>query len=546
MSMSVRMLGSVLALSAAAPIMVCAQPVDTSFTYQGELVSTGVPVETAVDVKFRLFDAESGGVQIGPTLISAGLTPIAGRFSVALDFGVNAFTGSRRWLEIEAALAGGVSVTLTPRQELRAAPYAQYALNIPATLTTFSNNSGNAVFTSGNVGVGTGSPTAGLHVTRPGSSGLFLNVADTLSVRASDGFVGVNRTDRQTGAEVFGLSNSPSQTGYVGMYIKSDSPLGLPFYGYSTPEATGWTQMDNAGTWRLFLQGVDTLRVNTAGQVFAASFNGSGAGLTGIPISNTTGALPIGRGGTGATTPGPAGSVAYSTGGGLGFTSTGAGNQFLKNGGSGAPFFSAIQSGDLPPAGGDVSGPFNALVVGRLQGRTVASTAPNSLDVLSWNSANTRWEPRALPAFLSMGGDVIGSTNDSTVTRLWGIPVSSSGYVDGRVLTYRSGQLTPETPPADSVQSPVGNVRIVSGFVRFETTSGPGFTIERPSVGTTIILMTTNFATNFPVITVTPRANSRVSAVVWSYQADGFGVRTYNDSGQLADIEYFFIAIGPR
>lgn len=541
--------GSVLGLAvcAALPAMVCAQPADTSFTYQGELVSAGVPVTTEVDVQFKLFDSATAGGQIGPTLGVSGLIPLAGRFSTVLDFGPGAMDGSKRWLEIQVAFPGGAIEVLTPRQELRGTPYAQYALNIPATLTTFSNSSGNAVFTAGNVGVGTASPTAGLHVTRAGVSGLFFNVADTLSVRASDGFVGVNRTGPVTGAEVFGLSNSPQQNGYVGMYIKSNSQFGLPFYGYSTPDATAWTQMDNGGTWRLFLQGADRLSVNTAGQVVAASYFGSGAGLTGIPITNTIGALPIGRGGTGATAPGPAGSIAYSTGGGLGFTTSGAGNQFLKTGGAGAPVFTAIQSGDLPPANGDVTGPFGSLTVSRLQGRTLASTAPNSLDVLSWNAANSRWEPRALPTSQVMSGDVIGATNDAAVVGLRRWPISPSVPADGQVLTFRtgSGQWTPETPQASTVVSPLGNVRIVAGFVSTSTNSGPGFTVTRFGAGQYAINFNPIFAGD-PIFTAIAFNSTNHTAVVYAFGVAAVNVRFYNSSGIPADTQFMFTAIGPR
>ena len=43
-------------------------PVGTAFTYQGELKKEGFPVTAAVpgcDFKFRLYDAELGGTQVG-------------------------------------------------------------------------------------------------------------------------------------------------------------------------------------------------------------------------------------------------------------------------------------------------------------------------------------------------------------------------------------------------------------------------------------------------------------------------------------------------
>lgn len=107
-------------------------PATSAFTYQGELASAGTPVSGSRVFRFRLFDAASGGNQIGPTL-AATATVTAGRFAVELDFGSSPFSGEARWLEIEVAEGGGGPyTTLTPRQALTATPYALYALNGPA------------------------------------------------------------------------------------------------------------------------------------------------------------------------------------------------------------------------------------------------------------------------------------------------------------------------------------------------------------------------------------------------------------------------------
>lgn len=245
-----------------------AQAVTPAFTYQGELRSGGAPVTTPVDLRYRLFDAASGGVQIGGTLQTPGVTPTEGRIAVSLDFGAGAFTGQRRWLALEAAPAGtGQFVALTPRQELAAAPFATYAANIPSQYATFTTQGVNAVFTSGDVGIGTPSPSAGLHVSRVGPGGMAMNVNDRLYVSDLAAFVGVNRTSRVTSAETFGLQNTPSQTAFTGMYIRSTFTTGLPFYGYATPGATGWTQMDNTGAWSLVLGGSPRIFSTAQGNV---------------------------------------------------------------------------------------------------------------------------------------------------------------------------------------------------------------------------------------------------------------------------------------
>jgi len=76
--------------------------VGTVFTYQGELTSGGVPVDEPLDgcdFEFTLWDADIDGSQVGPTLTPNALVA-DGRFTVALDFGDNIFTGQARWLEI--------------------------------------------------------------------------------------------------------------------------------------------------------------------------------------------------------------------------------------------------------------------------------------------------------------------------------------------------------------------------------------------------------------------------------------------------------------
>ncbi len=105
-------------------------PVGTEFTYQGKLVAAGLGFNASADFEFRLFDAPSGGTQIGPTLAANNLTVINSQFAVVLDFGTGVFVGEGRWLEISVKESGpGPYQTLSPRQALTATPYAMYALN---------------------------------------------------------------------------------------------------------------------------------------------------------------------------------------------------------------------------------------------------------------------------------------------------------------------------------------------------------------------------------------------------------------------------------
>jgi hypothetical protein len=103
-----------------------AEAVSAAFTYQGELKTGNSPVNDTCDMTFGLYDASSGGAQVGST-INATVPITGGLFTVNLDFGSSAFTGDRRWLGIEVKCTGESVYTDLGRQELTAAPYAVYA-----------------------------------------------------------------------------------------------------------------------------------------------------------------------------------------------------------------------------------------------------------------------------------------------------------------------------------------------------------------------------------------------------------------------------------
>ena len=75
-------------------------PGPTAFTYQGHLDDNGAPTTGLYDFSFKLYDAPSGGTQVGVALSTNGAPVRLGRFSVLLDFGGGVFDGSSRWLDI--------------------------------------------------------------------------------------------------------------------------------------------------------------------------------------------------------------------------------------------------------------------------------------------------------------------------------------------------------------------------------------------------------------------------------------------------------------
>jgi hypothetical protein len=132
-----------LALTLASPLV--AQP----FTYQGFLKQNGQPVNGTTSLTFRLYDAPTGGTQIG-SAITQNVNVQNGLFTVELNFGT-VWTGGDRYLEIQVG-----STTLSPRVKITPAPYASFAMRPWQT-------SGSSIFyNDGNVGIGTSSPAARL------------------------------------------------------------------------------------------------------------------------------------------------------------------------------------------------------------------------------------------------------------------------------------------------------------------------------------------------------------------------------------------------
>jgi hypothetical protein len=117
---------------AAAPLP--AQPIGSAFTYQGRLTDAGNPADGAYDLQLRLFDASSGGAQVGPTVTRDDVVVSSGLFTVSLDFGA-AFTGNKRWLEIAVrpGSSAGAYTILAGRQELTPAPSASFSASGPWT-----------------------------------------------------------------------------------------------------------------------------------------------------------------------------------------------------------------------------------------------------------------------------------------------------------------------------------------------------------------------------------------------------------------------------
>jgi hypothetical protein len=123
--MKTKLLSSVCFILLYSSFILCAGAQGTAFTYQGRLNENGSPAGGSYDLRSTLYNASGGGSPIAGPITNASTTVSNGLFTVALDFGVAAFPGADRWVEIAVRTNGsGAFVALNPRQKLTPAPYA--------------------------------------------------------------------------------------------------------------------------------------------------------------------------------------------------------------------------------------------------------------------------------------------------------------------------------------------------------------------------------------------------------------------------------------
>lgn len=101
-----------------------ASTLGTSFTYQGRLTDGGSSANGTYDFQFDLYNAATGGSQVGSTSIQSDIPVTDGLFTVSLDFGA-VFDGTALWLNAGVRPGSSTgSYTDLGRQAIAAAPYA--------------------------------------------------------------------------------------------------------------------------------------------------------------------------------------------------------------------------------------------------------------------------------------------------------------------------------------------------------------------------------------------------------------------------------------
>lgn len=80
----------------------------TAFTFQGKLTSNSSPAEGLHDFRFKLFDAASGGTQIGTTQCVDNLLISGGVFTATIDFEAHFVTTGQRFIEVDVRADTGL------------------------------------------------------------------------------------------------------------------------------------------------------------------------------------------------------------------------------------------------------------------------------------------------------------------------------------------------------------------------------------------------------------------------------------------------------
>ncbi|MCB2155865.1 hypothetical protein KQI84_13365 [bacterium] len=99
------------------------------FTYQGFLKDGSAPANGSFDFTFTPFDGETLGTALATEVAVGDVNVVDGVFTVEIDFPNSIWEGDPPWLEVHvrATGSGGDYDTLSPRQQLMAAPLASMA-----------------------------------------------------------------------------------------------------------------------------------------------------------------------------------------------------------------------------------------------------------------------------------------------------------------------------------------------------------------------------------------------------------------------------------
>ena len=442
----------------------------TAFTYQGQLSDAGALANGSYDVRFALFDSAAGGAQIGANQGVPAVPVSAGVFTVQLDFGVNAFPGANRFVEIGVKPAGGGSyTTLAPRQQISSSPYAIRTLSAATAdalssacvgcvkdtqIQTVAGSKVSGTIPAASLPTGSGNyiqnttaqqANSNFNIAGNGIVGGNLTVAGTLNANVSGNFI-QNRTTPQAGGN-FNVGGN----GTVGGVLSAGS-VGI---GTAAPQAT----LDVIGTTQLAAGG-------GGGKIFFGTPNAetgmtiSGTNRADVRFDGTTLKLLAGPGITS-----PANGVAIDTAGNVGIGSFAPQNKLVVNaGGSGGAVNFGTPSGE------------------------------SGLAIIGTNRADVRFDGTTLKLLAGTGPGAMASTNGIAINAVGNVGIGTTtpahrlSLIGGPLWTSFSwtGALELGNAAAVGWQANAGGQHFgigqsTGGLYFFRTTSNPGTTGSPPN-----------------------------------------------------------------
>ena len=383
----------------------------TAFTYQGQLHDGGTNANGTYSMTFKLYDAASGGGQIGVT-ISNSPTLANGLFSVNLDFGAAAFDGDARWLEITTQTGNNAPEILSPRVPLLPAPYAIYAA-VAATVTNGSVTDAKIVTVSGDKVIGSVASAAsaaslvgGTWNVSVGNYQTYTNIlrftaAGSQVMAAHGGGVVVNGELEANVLTVNGSSiQFPAQSG-AAMTVNSsgdfvfDNNLSITALGGIRLPAPGGSRSISANNQGITVDGISVSAAN--GIIFPTSGGGSvNITASGQNIYIPQGGLTLGTGGIDAQYASFSGGI-FAGYGSFGSSITAASGSFNGPVSAGnVNFNNGTFNGSISATNGTFSGPVEASYFNTTSDRNAKEqfTAINAREILdrvaslpisSWN-----------------------------------------------------------------------------------------------------------------------------------------------------------------
>lgn len=197
-------------------------PVDTSWTYQGQLRRSGAVYNGTCNFQFSLWNVPLGGNQQGNTLSINSVNVANGLFTVVLDFG-DLLTGDARWLATSVQCSGDGGLTLLdPRQLITATPYAltlrpgariEGSSDFGSMLSGKNSGAGFGIIGSGKIGL-YGSTTLADGSGVYGQGGTGANSAGVFGLNTNSAAIWGRSTG--TGSAIFGENTG---TGYAGRFV---------------------------------------------------------------------------------------------------------------------------------------------------------------------------------------------------------------------------------------------------------------------------------------------------------------------------------------